>query len=142
MKEATQLYAIRQRGAYLRRGLKIAWTMDITEVRLYARLYPLFQAEYVELGYPDGYFNDRLVQVLDHLLATPEPAGPLAVQLTPVEGEVPSLQPWVRYEFADPALEAASAGQKIMLRVGAVNERRLKAQLRALRAELVRQAKP
>lgn len=38
MKEATQLYAIRQRGAYLRRGLKIAWTMDITEVRLYARL--------------------------------------------------------------------------------------------------------
>lgn len=102
-------------------------------VRLYARLYPLFQAEYVELGYPNGYFNDRLVQVLDHLLATPEPAGPLAVQLTPVEGEVPSLQPWVRYEFADPQLQALSSGQKLLLRMGPDNARRLKVVLRQVR---------
>jgi len=59
-----------------------------------------------------------------------------------VKGEVPSLRPWVRYEFADPAFESASAGHKIMLRVGAVNERRLKTKLRELRAELGRQADP
>ena len=72
------------------------------------------------------------------------PAAPGLIALTPVEvkDEVPSERPWVRYEFADPAFESASAGQKILLRVGAVNQRRLKAQLRALRAELVRQAPP
>jgi len=31
-------------------------------VSVYVHLYPLFQQAYVGLGYPDGYFNDRLVQ--------------------------------------------------------------------------------
>ena len=80
--------------------------------------------------------------VIDHLLATPNAPELIALTLVDVKGEVPSERPWVRYEFANPALESASAGQKIMLRVGAVNQRRLKAQLLALRAELVRQAQP
>ena len=42
-------------------------------VKSYIRLYPLFQQAYVELGYPIGYFNDRLVTVIDHLLALPRP---------------------------------------------------------------------
>jgi hypothetical protein len=42
----------------------------------------------------------------------------------------------VRYEFADPALESLSSGQKIMLRVGPVNERRLKEKLAEIRGEL------
>ena len=46
-------------------------------VALYARLYPLFQQAYEELGYPGRYFNDRLVEVIDDLLATPEPTGPV-----------------------------------------------------------------
>ena len=37
----------------------------------YRRMYPLFQQAYEELGYPGRYFNDRLVEVIDHLLATP-----------------------------------------------------------------------
>ena len=61
-------------------------------VAVYARLYPLFQQAYEELGYPGKYFNDRLVAVLDHLLQTPEPTGPLLVQLTEVKGEVPSTR--------------------------------------------------
>jgi pimeloyl-ACP methyl ester carboxylesterase len=40
-------------------------------VNAYGRLYPLFQRAYEELGYPKGYFNDRLVVVIDHLLAAP-----------------------------------------------------------------------
>ena len=102
-------------------------------VKLYTQLYPLFQAAYQELGYPKGYFNDRLVAVLDHLRAAPEPNGPLHVQLTQVHGEVPSTRPWVRYEFADPKLEALSAGQKMLVRMGPDNARRLKAVLAELR---------
>ncbi len=103
---------------------------------LYARLYPLFQQAYEDLGYPGKYFNDRLVAVVDHLLAAPEPQGPLAIRVVEVKGEVPSEKPWVRYEYADPRLESLSAGQKLMVRVGLDNERRLKARLREWRAEL------
>jgi hypothetical protein len=103
---------------------------------LYARLYPLFQQAYEELGYPGRYFNDRLVAVIDHLLAAPEPAEPVAVRLTEVKGEYAATRPWVRYEFADPALESLSSGQKTMVRVGLANERRLKARLRAFRTQV------
>ena len=105
---------------------------------LYQALYPLFQQAYEELGYPGRYFNDRLVAAIDHLLQAPEPAGPLRVKLTAVKGDVPSAQPWTRYEFADPQLEALSAGQKMMVRMGTVNERRMKARLTAFRAQVVR----
>jgi hypothetical protein len=64
------------------------------------------------------------------------------VQLTDVKGPEPSLMPWVRYQFADPALESLASGQKIMVRVGSVNERRLKAKLRALRKELLTRVVP
>lgn len=100
---------------------------------LYRRFYPLFRQAYAELGYPKGQFNDRLVEVIDHLLAAPEPKQPPAVKLVDVKGEVPSTRPWVRYEFTDPALESLSAGQKIMVRVGATHERRLKAWLSGFR---------
>lgn len=100
---------------------------------LYRRLYPLFRQAYAELGYPKGQFNDRLVEVIDHLLAAPEPRQPPAVKLVDVKGEVPSTRPWVRYEYTDPALESLSAGQKIMVRVGLDNERRLKGWLAGFR---------
>lgn len=102
-------------------------------VALYARLYPLFQQAYEELGYPKRYFNDRLVAVLDQLLLAPEPQGPLRVKLTPVTTDVPNLRPWVRYEFVDPALESLSSGQKILVRMGPANEVRAKALIRDLR---------
>ena len=109
-------------------------------VALYGRLLPLLQPAYEQLGYPGQRFHTRLMAVIDQLLASPDAPELLPLTLVQVKGEVPSERPWVRYEFADAKLEAASAGQKIMLRVGAVHQRRLKAQLRALRAELVRQA--
>lgn len=99
-------------------------TMPI--MALYARFYPLFQQQYEQLGYPDKYFNDRVVEVIDHLLETPETA------------ELPRLiQPGVLYQFADPALESRSAGQKIMLRVGSANRTRIKAKLQEIRRALV-----
>jgi hypothetical protein len=97
---------------------------------LYKRHYRLFQGEYRGQGSPDQYFNDRLVASIDHLLATPEVRGPIRL-----------VQPRVLYRFEDPALESLSAGQKAMIRIGPENAARLKARLRAVRAELVRQGR-
>ena len=49
---------------------------------MYKQYYPLFQQAYVDLGYPEGYFNDRLVEVIDHLLATPGRDRPGAAAAT------------------------------------------------------------
>jgi hypothetical protein len=98
-----------------------------TVAAVYFHLYPLFQQAYEDLGYPGRFFNDRLVEVIDHLLAAPEPQGPIEL-----------VQPKVFYQYADPKLEDLSAGQKLMIRMGPGNERTLKAKLRDLRAELVR----
>jgi len=103
-------------------------------VAMYRGLYPLFQGAHEGLGFPGRHFNDRLVDVIDHLLATPEPTEPLTVQLVDVKGSVPSLRPWVRYEFADPELETRSAGQKLLLRIGLEHQRRLKATLAEVRS--------
>jgi len=110
-------------------------------VDLYVRMYPVLQKTYAELGFPNRQFNDRLLQVINHLLATPSAAQVMAVQLVEVKGPIPSLRPWVRYEFADPALESLSSGQKIMLRVGSVNQNRLKALLSAVRQEIIKRSK-
>jgi hypothetical protein len=105
---------------------------------MYRRFYPLFQRAYQELGYPNSYFNDRVVAVIDQMLATPEPGTPPTLRLTEVKGEVASTQPWTRYEFTDPALQALPAGSKMLLRMGPQHASKLKAQLRALRAEIAR----
>lgn len=92
---------------------------------LYRRYYPLFQQAWQELGYPDAYFNDRLVAVIDHLLAA-----------EPVDGPVRLERPHVLYRYADPELEAASPGHKILLRIGPENAARVKAVLRRWRAAI------
>ena len=97
----------------------------------YVRLYPLFQQAYVELGHLDGYFNDRVVAVIDHLLAAPVPEGPVAL-----------VRPTVMYQFADPALESLSAGQKFLIRMGPDNSARVKGQLRALRERIASRPPP
>lgn len=90
---------------------------------LYVHYYPLFQSTYQNLGYPNGYFNDRLVQVIDVLLATPQPTGPIEL-----------VRPNVMYDFADPALESRPAGQKLLIRMGPENAAAIKAKLVELRA--------
>ena len=100
----------------------------------YVQLYPSLQRAYEELGYPKGYFNDRLVDVIDLLLATPEPSATPKVHLPTANGPVQPLRPWLLYEFDDPQLESLAAGQKILLRMGVRNERRVKARLVELRS--------
>lgn len=93
---------------------------ELTEV--YGRFYPLFQKAYVDLGYPNAYFNDRLVAVIDHLLATPDVQGPIRL-----------VRPHVLYEFADMDLENLSSGQKLLIRMGNEHATRIKATMKELR---------
>lgn len=102
-------------------------------VATYARLYPLFQQAYEDIGFPKRYFNDRLVAVIDQLLATPSVDEPLKIRLPQINGPLRLERPWVSYEFEDPALQSLSAGQKILLRMGPVNERRMKSKLVEIR---------
>jgi hypothetical protein len=101
-------------------------------VQTYARHYPALQQEYEELGFPNRYFNDRFIEVLDQLLATPDGTSALRVHRPPINGPQPA-RPWLLYEFDDPALQALSAGQRTLLRMGPVNERRVKVRLAELR---------
>ena len=99
---------------------------DLDElVATYRRFYPLLQEAFAQLGYPDGYFNDRVVAVIDHLLATPEPEEPIRL-----------VQPHVLYEFADPELEALSGGQKLLIRMGPDHISRVKAVLSEVRTRI------
>ena len=95
-------------------------------VAVYRRFYPLFQKQYEDLGYPDKYFNDRVVEVIDHLLEVPDLERPVLLS-----------QPRVLYEFADPKLEGLSPGQKILLRMGPESAVKMKAKLREIREALV-----
>jgi len=107
-------------------------SLEVADVAaLYTRLYPLFQEAYAELGNLDGYFNDRVVEVIDHLLATPK-----------VQGPIPLVRPGVMFQFADPLLESRSAGQKFLLRMGPDNAARIKDRLRTLRARIAAQPPP
>lgn len=109
-----------------------------TAAAFYRRLQPQLQAAYEELGYPGRSFHTRMIEVIDHLLATPTVPPPIAVTLTEVRGPIAPERPWVRYEYAEPALESRSAGQRILLRVGEVHQRRLMGWLRGFRAQIAR----
>lgn len=95
---------------------------------LYFRFYPLFQQAYESLGYPNGYFNDRLIQAIDDALSAPDVRGPVAL-----------TRPNVMYQYADPKIEALSYAQRLMVRLGPDNEAIVKAKLRELRGALAAQ---
>lgn len=106
--------------------IKLVSTLNTDSmVNVYVYLYPLFQQAYAELGYPDRYFNDRLVEVIDHLLAAPDLTEPVVL-----------VQPKVYYQYADPALEGRSAGQKLLMRVGNENTALLKQKLQEIKNRL------
>jgi hypothetical protein len=96
-----------------------------TLVALYRGLQPLFQQAYEELGHPNSVFQTRLLEVIRHLLATPEPPA-----------EIRLVQPSVVYKYADEKLEKLSSGQKLLIRMGPANAAVVKAKLREIEAAL------
>ena len=107
--------------------MKLAESIDASQlVKRYIQLYTLFQQSYEQLGYPNQYFNDRLMTVIDHLLATPEITDPISL-----------IQPKFFYLYADAELENRSIGQRILMRIGLDNERIIKAKLSEIRQALI-----
>jgi hypothetical protein len=90
-------------------------------VVLYQRYSPLFQIAWEENG-GEGSFNDRLLVVIDHLLETPDVPGPIYLS-----------KPEAVYLFEEPELEAMTAGQKILVRMGSVNASVVKEKLLELK---------
>jgi len=93
---------------------------------LYQNLAPLLRQAWAELGYPEESIEERLVEVIDSLLATPDVQAPVRL-----------IKPEAFYLFADPALESLPAGQKVLLRMGPVNAGRVKAKLSEIRRILM-----
>jgi len=94
-------------------------------IATYTEYRPWFQQAYVDLGYPGGDFNARLLEVIDQLLDAPDAQEPVHL-----------VKPEAYYLFADPQLEALTAGQKIMIRMGSSNAQRVKRKLAEIRAAL------
>ena len=106
--------------------LEVLMTLDSHKlVAVYVEYYPLFQQAYDDLGYPSKYFNDRLIEVIDHLLETPDIKDPIKLN-----------RPNVFYKFDSPHLEKLSAGQKILIRMGNSNAKRVKEKIQELRRKL------
>jgi hypothetical protein len=108
--------------------VEIFEAMDTAQLlESFDRNYALAQEAYRMQGYPQGEFNERLIAVIDELLATPQVSDP--VQL---------VKPEAYFLFADPELESLTAGQKILVRMGNPNAERVKTKLMEIRAALLR----
>lgn len=101
-------------------GVDVAATAEV-----FHRYRPLFEEAYGELGLPPEQFGNAVLGAIDHLLATPEPAG---------RTELIALS--VAYAFVDPELEGLSDARKQLLRMGPSHASTIKAKLRALRNAL------
>ena len=96
-------------------------------VSVYVSAYRLFQSAYKDLGYPNRHFNDRVIQVIDHLLHTPENSEPIVVVQNALG----------HYDFADPRLQSCSMGQKALLRLSPSQRAQVEEQLRRIRGALL-----
>lgn len=94
-------------------------------LNVYQRYQPLFQQAWIDNG-GEGSFTQRMVEVIDELLATPDVPQPVYV-----------AKPEAVYVFEDPALEAMPAGQKILLRMGSTNAVVVKQKLAEIKAGLL-----
>lgn len=91
----------------------------------YRQWYPLFQQAYAEIADPRALFNNRLIAVIDQLLAVKIPASPPRL-----------VRPGVYYRYADAALEAQGVGAKMLLRLGPANAARVQNKLQEFRVGL------
>lgn len=107
-------------------------TVDNQDLLQMLKIYqPLVNEAYAELGVRDHTFNQRLVEMIDVVLATPE------LETTPI-----LTRQSVQYKFKDPQLEQLPELQKLMIRMGPENAAKVKTKLTALRRSLARDIKP
>ncbi|MBI1674283.1 DUF3014 domain-containing protein [Shewanella oncorhynchi] len=94
-------------------------------ITTYKQLTPLLEEAFTELGYSNAKFNDRMLQAIKMLLAAPIIEDPI---------ELNSIS--VNYQFVDPNLEALPSAQKLLIRMGPENTRKLKVALRKIESQL------
>ena len=114
--------------SYHRYDLYANFVANLDEQQLaatYKELTPLLEEAFEELGYGDMSFNQRLLQAIDIMLAAP-------VIEQPIELDGVS----VNYQFVDPQLEALPNAQKLLVRMGPENTKKVKAALRKLKKYL------
>lgn len=93
--------------------------------KAYQTLHPLIDAVYAEIAPPGAKFDDTFNRAIDRLTAVPLPSGPVEV-----------VEKGALYAFADPELEARSAAEKHLLRMGPKNQAIIQSRLRGLKAVL------
>jgi hypothetical protein len=103
----------------------IAKMDEQTLMATYKQMTPMLEEAFSELGYSNAKFNDRMLQAIKILLAAPIIEDPI---------ELSSIS--VNYQFVDPNLEALPSAQKLLIRMGPENTRKLKVALRKLESQL------
>jgi hypothetical protein len=127
-------HVVLDRGNFERYQPYVHWLEGIDARKLtsiYFRFYPQFQSAYAELG-QRGYFNDRLVALIEQVISTPR-----------VDGEIQLSRPGphYRYKFTDEKLENLPAAQKALIRMGSENSRIVKMKLKQIRNILIQFSK-
>jgi hypothetical protein len=89
--------------------------------KVYGMLKPRLEEAYSALGIPDSSLDASVEAALVKLLATPVPDDPIEVEAS-----------GGTYAFANPALEQLSSAQKLLIRTGPANARRIQARLREI----------
>jgi hypothetical protein len=106
--------------------LKVVDALDIKKcVGIYFHFYPLMQTTYQEIS-NHGYFNDRVIKAIDLMLATPEVSKPISLTLLDKS-----------YRYVDTHLEQLTGMQKLFLRSGPENMKKVKEKLRAFRTAII-----
>lgn len=114
--------------SYHRYDLYANFVDNLDEQQLFAtynKVKPLLGEAFEELGYPDMNFDDRMIEAIDVMLSAPVIEAPI---------ELDSVS--VNYKFVDPALEGLPNAQKLMIRMGPENSKKVKAALRKLKKQL------
>ena len=93
---------------------------------VYKRYYPLLEEAFNEMGLKaKNNFHSVMINAIDTLLAAPV-----------IEEDIILVRPKVFYQYADPALEKLPPIQKLLLRMGPENARKLKAHMQEVRTHL------
>ncbi|TMP27013.1 DUF3014 domain-containing protein [Pseudoalteromonas rubra] len=96
-------------------------------VRTYNKFRPLIGEAYEEIGYDGGEFDLTLQEAIGELLETPIP-----------ETSLPLLQESVTYKYAYAEWEQLSDAQKLFLRMGPENMKKMKKRLQDLKVALAK----
>lgn len=94
-------------------------------VAQYKRFLPLIDADYQEMGNENGTFTDALVLAIDNINETPI-----------ISTEIELVAPSAMYQFSDTHLENLNNAQKLMIRMGPENIKKIQRKLAELKKKL------